>query len=133
MATKYYEVDLQFEATGAGQAEIVVPQVLADKEWHYVLVHDGEPKAIVQVEAGTQDHKTIGADAACRSLNKTQMTALKKKYPAPKLKQKYRLVEAGLTVEEGEIEAMQGEPVLETFQTVRWRFYLIDVPVVAQS
>lgn len=124
MAKKYYEVEIQFKETGTGEAEIVVPQVLADREWQYVLVHEGEPKAIVQVEAGAEDHKAIAADAACRSLTKKKMGELKKAYPAPKLKQKYRRVEVGLTAEE-----MEGEPILETLQTVRWRFYLIDIPV----
>lgn len=127
MAKKTYEVEIKFKEAGAGQAEIVVPKVLKGSDWRYELVNGPEAKAIVQVEASTENHKAITADAACRSLSKKQTTVLKKTYPAPKLKRIYRELEFTLAPEETE-----GERILETFQTVRWRFHLIDIPIGAE-
>lgn len=122
MPEAYFEVDIKFNETGGGRAEIAAPVALAGSKWGYVLVHEAEPKAIVRVEAGSKAHKAIAADPACRSLTDRRLEALKDAYPKPRLKQKYRRPPASEEV---------GERTLETFQTVRWKFYLIDVPVLA--
>jgi hypothetical protein len=129
MAEKYYEVDIQFRETGTGQAEIIVPQVLTAKAWHYVQIHGDGQKALVEVDASDDEQAAIAADNAIRSLTKGQVTERQKAYPAPKLKRRYPERTAQLIAEEGKVEGATGAPVLETFQTVRWRFYLIDVPV----
>ena len=126
MVTKYYEVDIKFKETGKGQAEIVVPKVLKDREWHYVQVHEGEQKAIIRVEAVTKEHEAITADEACRLLTDKRLSTLKESYPAPRLKQAYRPLEVGAGLSPEEIKR---ERTLETFQQVRWKFYVIDVPV----
>ena len=68
-----------------------------------------------------------------------QLTTLQASYPKPKIKQKYRMQsqiqEAGETVPAaGLFEVDQaGNKIVDTFQTVRAGFYLIDVPVAEQS
>lgn len=128
MPQAYFEMEIKFKEIGSGQAEIVAPQILVDKEWRYVWVNEGEQKAIVQVEGADQELQAIEADPACRSLTDKRLSARKAAYPQPRLKQKYRPVEAGVS---GSGEG--GEQTLETFQTVRWKFYLIDVPILAEQ
>jgi hypothetical protein len=60
------------------------------------------------------------------------MEALKKSYPVPKLKQKYRSPSPAEMETSGEPFALddRGNRIIETWQTVRSGFYLIDVPVL---
>ncbi len=127
MVTKNYEVDFQFKETGTGQAEIVVPRILENTEWHFVQVNESEQKAIVQVEAMTEDHKAITADKACRQLTDKRLAALQQEYPQPRLKRRYP--PNNLASAEGPVEKV-AQSTLETVQQVRWKFHVIDVPII---
>lgn len=71
-------------------------------------------------------------------LNKKQMQDLQKSYLPLKLKQKYRV--RAQTQEEGremigeqfEVDK-QGNRVVDTIQTIRSGFHLIDVPILTQA
>lgn len=126
MPTRYYEIDIQFQETGKGQAELIAPKLLADKEWGFVQLHEGEQKAIVQIEADVEEHKSIVADKAFRSLTNKQLAPLKKSYPVPRSKQRYHPVEMQTGVSPEEIGR---DHTIETVQQVRWKFYVIDVQI----
>ena len=81
----------------------------------------------------------IEKEKGCKRLTARQVQAVRKSYAEPKLKEKFRMrsqVQRPGAPAEGEdlyeIDE-KGNRVLDTFQTVRSGFYLIDVPVLSES
>ena len=126
MATKYYEVDIKFVETGNGQAEIVMPKMLKDKAWRFVQVNEGAQTAIIQFEATTEEFKSVAKDETFSSITDKKLKPLQESYPKPRIKRRFRPIEIPNEVKP---EEAKQERTIETIQQVRWKYYIIDVPV----
>lgn len=127
MATAYFQVQLSVQPTEGGEAQLVLPKVLDALEHQFILVKEGGEEGLIQVEASTAELRKVEKDKHCNKLSKAELDALKNAYPAPKLKQKFHpLLE---DEQEGtEVVDLNDRPI-DTLQTVRSGFYLIDVPI----
>ena len=136
MATAYFQVPLSVQPKG-GSAELVPPEAVQNLNYHFVAVKDGGTEAIIRLEEPSADVKEVEQNEDCKKLTAKQVEAVRKSYPNPKLKQKYRVsqrVEAADQDGAKDVQpAADEEPIVDTIQTVRAGFYLIDVPVVAES
>lgn len=137
MAVAYFQVDLSVRPAGDGGAAFVIPKVLQTQNYQFVLVKEGGAEGVVEIEASAAEIKKVDADKKCKKVSKKQAEKIIKDYPAPRLKKKYRQsIEAGKTktavehlTEPFEIDK-NGKRTIDTFQTVRSDFYLIDIPVI---
>ena len=135
MPIAYFQVRLSVQPKGGGKAEFVPPSMLEGLHYLFVAVKDGGEEGIVKLEEPEAVLKKIEADKDCHKLTVKRLAALQKTYPQPKLKKQYRRrpqgQEAGEVMAMGELFAVdgQGNRIIDTFQTVRSGFYLIDVPV----
>jgi hypothetical protein len=100
------------------------------------MVRDGGEEGILRLEQTEAVLKEIAKEPNCKRLTAKQMEALRRTYPQPRLKKKYRermLAEASAENRfAGDAFAVDnaGNRIIDTFQTVRSGFYLIDVPVL---
>lgn len=91
------------------------------------------------MEASDEALAKLDQDRQCTRLTIDQVAVLQHSYPSPKLKRRYRTLEAVL--EAGDFKRAPEQfatdeakrKVVEILQTVRSRFYLIDVPVLEQT
>ena len=128
MATAYFQVQLSVQPTEGGEAKLVVPKVLNALEHQFILVQEGGEEGLIQVEASTTELRKLEKDKHCKKLSKADLDALKNTYSTPKLKQKFHSLSES---EEGEAEVSDPDNrPIDTLQTVRSGFYLIDVPIV---
>jgi hypothetical protein len=138
MPVAFFQVKLSIKPIGGGQANLVVPKVLRDQHYHFVVVKDGGEEAIIQIEAPKDTLDDIGKDKACTKLTAKQADTLRESYPPARLKQLFRSAAPGasgpavLSAEEYAADD-QGHRIVDTIQTVRSGFYLIDVPVVGAN
>ena len=132
----FFQVTLSTQPTGGGAAGLVPPAVLRDLDFDVVIVKDGGEEGILKLEGSAAVLKMLAKDEACKKLTKKQMASLRKSYPPPKLRQQYRpQVEP---TEAGEVETTdspfavdeRGKPIIDTIQTIRSGFHLIDVPIL---
>ncbi|QZZ22014.1 hypothetical protein J5X98_06285 [Leptothermofonsia sichuanensis E412] len=132
MTTAFFQVQLSVQPKEGGEAELVLPEVLQGLNYQFVLVKDGAQEGIVKLDVSGAELKTVEQDKHCKKLSSTELESLKNKYPAPRLKQRYRPLPEPEAAE-GEQSAIddQGNQTIETLQTVRSGFYLIDVPVLS--
>lgn len=137
MAIAYLHVRLTVQPTRGGDAELVLPDALQGLDPHFVVVNEGGQEGILQVDAPKAILKKIAQDDRCTLLSLEDMNDLRKGYPPPKIKQRYRAAlflstgaEAGATQGSFALDA-EGNRIVDTYQTVRSGFYLIDVLVVA--
>jgi hypothetical protein len=127
----YFQVPLAVRPTGGGNAELVPPEALRGLTYRFVVVKDGGDEAIVDVDASTEALAEIARDKRCRRLSESKAKARRAEYPTPRLKN----IQRGPSVNAGDPppaapEAADAErPVVETVQTVRHGFFLIDVPL----
>jgi len=135
MSVAFYQVALSVRPKG-GEAEFVLPPALHDLNQQFVVIKEGGAEGIVRVEASAEALARVDQDNQCTKLTVDQVELLKKSYPSPKLKRKYRSHPAMMAAREGEptsvlptVDAANRRTV-ETLQTVRSGFYLIDVPVI---
>ncbi len=135
MPVQFFKVPLSVQPKGGGEAEFVPPKVLQELSYRFLIVKDGAAEAIIEIEESEAVLETIEKAQDCQKLSEAQMKELKDTYPKPKLKQKYRLRVQTQEGEEAEAPAEayevdeQGNKIVDTFQTVRAGFYLIDLPV----
>ena len=138
MPVAFFQIPLSVQPKGGGEAELVPPKALQGQNYRFVIVKDGGEEGIVKLEESEALLKKVGKAKDCKKLTKEQMKTLQKNYPRPKLKQKYRM--RTQIEERGEAETVgeafelddKGNKIINTFQTVRSGFYLIDVPVSPQ-
>jgi hypothetical protein len=136
MPVAFFQIALSVQPKG-GEAELVLPKLFQDVNYRFVIVKDGGEEGIVKLEASEAILKKVEKDKACKKLTKEALKTLQQSYPRPKLKQKYRVraQTEGRGVMETGSEAFevddQGNKIIETFQTVRSGFYLIDVPILS--
>lgn len=136
MPVAFFQVTLTVKAKRGGEAELVPPKVLQDMDYQFVIVKEGGAEGIVQIEASETKLKEVGGDKECKLLTARQKEKLQESYPLPKLKKKYRTRSQDQAA--GEVASVggafevdeQGQPIVDTLQTVRSGFYLIDVPIL---
>lgn len=128
MAIAYFQVQLSVQPTEGGEAQLVLPKVLDALEHQFILVKEGGEEGLIQVEASTAELRKVERDKHCKKLSKVDLDALKKSYPIPKLKQRFHPLPES-EVRESETVDLDNRPI-DTLQTVRSGFYLIDVPIV---
>jgi len=136
MPAQFFKIPLSVEPKGGGEAKLVTPKILQDLSYRFVLVKDGGTEGIIQLEESEEILAKIAKNKTCQKLPPQQLEKLKNSYPKPKLKQKYRLRVQSREEEETEASTdeiyevdEQGNRIIDTFQTVRSGFYLIDVQV----
>jgi hypothetical protein len=131
MTTTFFQVQLSVQPKAGGDAEFILPEVFEGLDYHFVLVKDGGEEGLVKLDASAAQIKTVEKNKQCKKLSKAELESLKKAYPKPKLKQQYHLLP--VAEDDGEaqptIEDLETLPI-DTLQTVRSGFYLIDVPIV---
>jgi hypothetical protein len=138
MPVVHFQVKLSVRPGSGGEAKLVLPDMLQDKPYQFVILKAGGEEAIVRVEAPDAVLKEIGKDPGIRKLTSQQAAGLQKSYPRPALKRKYRMQTPDPKAASGdlpmtyEVDA-NGQPIIDTYQTVRSGFYLIDVPVLTTA
>lgn len=139
MAVAYFRVQLTVRPKQGGDAELVLPNALKDLDPHFVVVKEGGQEGIVQVEAPETVLKKIAKDDRCTRFALEEIEALRAGYPPPKIKLRYRPIpvpQIGVGADaRPELFALDagGDRMVDTYQTVRSGFYLIDVPIMAAS
>ena len=138
MAMAYFQVELSVNPGSEGRAELVLPKALAGLDYQFLIVKEGAAEGIVKFQGAAEAIKKIQKNKQCKKLTKKQMDKLKGTYPQPRLKKKYREKVEFL---EGEGDAptavkvfeldKKGKRIVDTVQTVRAGFFMIDVPVLA--
>ena len=138
MAMAYFQVDLSVNPGSEGRAELVLPKALAGLDYQFLIVKEGAAEGIVKFQGASDAIKKIQKNKQCKKLTKKQMDKLKGTYPQPRLKKKFREKVEFL---EGEGDAptavkvfeldKKGKRIVDTVQTVRAGFFMIDVPVLA--
>ena len=132
MAETYLRVSLGVQPTQGGAAELVPPPELAGVDFRYVVVKEGGEEGIVVVDGEPSLIARLQTAPAITKLTAGRLAAVRDGYPPPRLKQRYRLQTAA-PVEEALSSPYatdgEGKRVVDTLQTVRSGFYLIDVPV----
>jgi len=134
MAVGFFEVKLAVRHAPGGEVRLAPPAALKDASYRFVVVNQGGKEALVAVEGSEASLKQIAESRGCRRLTPSEAADLQQSYPRPALKQRYRLHspadQAAAMEPESAVELDPlGNPVVETLQTVRSDFYLIDVPV----
>jgi len=90
MPVAFFQVPLSVQPKSGGTAEILVPEVLRDLNYGFVIVKEGAEEGIVRVDASETDLKKITGEANCTRLDLASLKALYESYPKPKLKQQYQ-------------------------------------------
>lgn len=139
MPAAFFRVRLSVRPKSGGEAELVPPSVLQGLNYSFVTVKDGGEEAIITLEGSQAVLDRVEKNKDCDRLTPREKEKLQKSYPVPKLKKKYRVqpqfLQAGEAVAVGEQFEVddRGHRIVDTIQTVRAGFYLIDVPVFVES
>ncbi|NTW02286.1 MAG: hypothetical protein HGA19_13560 [Oscillochloris sp.] len=139
MPVAYFQTQLTVQPIGGGQAELLVPEALHSAGCQFVIVKDGGEEGIVRVEGRNATLNALAGADQFKRLSEQQVAELRASYPPPRLKERYRVVatsEPGIddvlgataTIEQVAVDE-QSNRIVDTLQTVRAGFYLIDVPV----
>lgn len=138
MPVEFFQVKLSVQAKGTS-ADLVPPKILQDLNYRFIIVKEGGTEGILRIEATAAALKKIEKDKDCQKLTEKQAKERKESYPKPKLKQKYRVKtqpqegeESGVGANLYEVDE-QGKNIVDTFQTVRSGFHLIDVPILVET
>ncbi len=132
MAVAFFQVQLSVKPKEAGEAELVLPEIAKNLNYQFVVVKEGGNEGIIKLEAAEEKLKEIEKESRnFKKLTESELETLKKSYPAPKLKQKYRSISPEEAETSSEPFALddRGNRIINTWQTVRSGFYLIDVPI----
>lgn len=131
MTTAFFQVQLSVQPKAGGDAEFILPKVFEGLDYQFVLVKDGGKEGLVKLDASAAQIKTVEKSKQCKKLSKAELESLKKAYPTPKLKQQYHLLPVAEDDEDAQpaVEDLESRPI-DTLQTVRSGFYLIDVPIL---
>ena len=137
MSVTFFRIQLSVQPQEGGEAKLKLPNILQELNYQFVIVKDGGEEGIVKVEAPDASLRRIEQDNRCETITPPQVETLKAEYPAPKLKQKYRMLTSSEETDVAEISGEpfavdeQGDRIVDTWQTVRSGFYLIDVPILS--
>lgn len=137
MVMAYFQVDLSVKPLSRGQAEVVPPKVLEGRDYQFIIVKEGVEEGIIQLNAPSDVMRQIEKDKQCRKLKKDEMKKLMETYPRPRIKKKYHEKTEVLKGKDEEATPIKvvdldhnGNQIIDTVQTVRAGFYMIDVPVL---
>ena len=137
MAVAYFQIQLSVQPKSGGGAVLVPPTVLQSTNYAFVIVKEGGAEAIVRIEGTDAVLRQVEKDKNCKKLTAKQLAALQESYPKPKIKSKYRTQEQPQATGAAPLALFEvdetGNKVVDTFQTVRSGFYLIDVPILPES
>ena len=130
-----FQVQLTVKPKAHGEAALVVPEALTDVKLSFVIVKEGGEEAIVNVSTSSDIMKKLERRKDCKRLTAKQSEQLRASYPAPRIKKKYRM--HSRTSDQANAESFgkgfevdgEGRKIVDSFQTVRSGFYLIDVPI----
>jgi hypothetical protein len=135
MPVAFYKVPFSVEAKPGGEAELVPPESLRDLSYGVVLVQEGAMEGIVRAEGSQSALKRVEESGGVRRLDGGEVEELRKSYATPKTKRKLRMKPQPTEEDEFASDDFEtdeaGNRVVETVQTVRSGFYLIDVPLVS--
>jgi len=139
MPSAYFQIQLTVQPQSGGSAILEPPAVLKSTHYSFVTVKEGGGEAIVKVDGPDSVLKQVEKDKGCKKLTVKQLETLKESYPRPKLKKKFRSQPQPRDADAAAPAAMgmsavdeKGERVVDTFQTVRSGFHLIDVPILTE-
>ena len=138
MPEAFFQVELSVATRVGGEAELVVPAVLNDSKYHFVVVNEGAEEGIIKLEASKKTLERVAGEESCTKLTAAQVKRLERRYPPAKIKQRLRKKardleeESGALAEHFEVDD-QGEAIVDTLQTVRSGFYLIDVLILTRA
>ena len=127
--TGYFRVKLALRPLDGGSATLDLPAAMRTVPHDFVLVNSGGAEAIVRVEQPDSVVKSLARETDCTKLTPRQLEEVRARFGTPSLKRRYRPVDASQP-SKGYASDKQGHPIVETVQTVRSGFYLIDVPLV---
>jgi hypothetical protein len=145
MPVSFFKVPLTIAPKPGGTAEIIIPEILKNFTYHFVIVKEGAEEGIVRVEASESELEHITNIEHCVKLEPEQLKALYESYPPPKFKQQFQARQpiasstesdapSVPTTPDGQFEIDEtGNPIVQTLQTVRSGFYLIDIPIAHHS
>ena len=139
MPVAYFQIQLSLQPKSGGEAVPVPPQVLQGVNYGFVIVKDGGEEGIVKLDGPDAALKQVEKDKNCKKLTTKQVETLLANYPKPKNKNKYRaqprlpLDVTTVTAAGSSAVGQTGNKFVDTFQTVRSGFYLIDVPILTES
>ena len=137
MAISYFEIQLSVKPKAGGEAELFLPKALQSQDYQFVMVREGGQEGVIRLDAPTDVAKKIAKDKKCNKLSQKKMEKVLESYPPPRLKKKFRVKVLDADAEEiagddrFELDK-KGKPIIDTFQTIRSDFYLIDVPIMAK-
>lgn len=136
MTVAFFQVHLSVHTQEHGEAKLILPEVFQEINHQFVMVKEGGEEGIIKIETSEANLKKLEKNESSKKLTESEMETLKESYPAPKIKQKYRLpTQAESETEQGNepfVVDESGDRLVDTWQTVRSGFYLIDVPVLTQ-
>lgn len=139
MSENLFQITLSIEPKSNGKAELVSPKILLELNYQFVIVKDGGNEGIISIDEPDAVLKEVEENKDCKKLTVEQMKILQKSYPAPRIKKIFRKRtqipgpgEVETTGEEFEVDE-KGNRIIDTVQTVRSGFYLIDVQVLEQQ
>jgi hypothetical protein len=131
MPVAFFRTTLSLQVAG-GQAQLLAPEALRGLDYQIVIARDGG-EAIVRVEAPAKTLEQIAEDQAFTRLAPKEAEKLRESYPPPRLKRRYRLAPPDETGVEHHALDAEGNPLVETVQTVRAGFHLVDLPLTAEG
>jgi len=129
MPKQKFHVKLKVTTSEEGYSGFVLPNSLENLDCSFVVVKDGGEEAILNVNGKSTDLTKAEKDKDVKKLSDKQANDLKKSYPKPKLKKKYRLKIADDEKSDNQPYELdkKGNPIVDTYQIVRSGFHIIDV------
>lgn len=131
MPVAYFETRLTLETAG-GAARLVAPAALRELDHHILIARDGGD-AIVRVEAPAKALEQVAAAEGTSRLTPKEAEKLRERYPPPRLKQRYVQAAPDAGGAAPFATDSEGNPVVETLQTVRVGFHLVDLALSAEE
>ncbi len=134
MSQTYFKVPLSLSVKPKGEAELLPPDILTGLDFNFIQVKENGEEAIVTLAATDPTLQQVEETPECVKLTLAQAQNLKDQYQSPRIKQKYRPATVNPAEPEQENQPFetdqQGNRIIDTYQTVRSGFYLIDTPIV---
>src|SRR5262249_30083489 len=108
------------------------PERVRAMSYAFVIVRNGGTEGVVRVEGEDSALQALGNDPSCRRIDEDQLRSLREEYQPIRTKQRFQPDPTS----PGRVATLldkDGNPVIETVQTVRAGFYMIDVPLASQD
>jgi hypothetical protein len=140
MVEVFFQVRLTVEPKSDGDAALVPPDGLAGIDFSYVAVKDGGEEAIIRLSPTPGVMQALERRKEFTRLAPKRREQLRASYSAPRIKKQLRMRSNTSDLKPGgnppkerfELD-YHGNQIVDTFQTVRSGFYLIDVPIIGEE